>query len=169
MSSSGRRRYQSASSIGPRCMARSIAETADSSSVGVISLSLRPAIGEKVRSSPSDFATYKRIAAVRICATASSETRKASLLSTSSREARSKSGAMESIQPYRSLRRSASDADIDFSIANDEVGLAQAKARRTLVVAGLDRELVAVPRADDLALALVISLRAHGLVGGDRL
>src|SRR5260221_3878658 len=39
VSSSGRRRYQSASSIGPRCSARSISETADRSSVGVISLS----------------------------------------------------------------------------------------------------------------------------------
>src|SRR5713226_9366824 len=57
VSSSGRRRYQSASSIGPRCSARSISETADNSSVGVISLSRCPAIGGKVLSSPSDFAT----------------------------------------------------------------------------------------------------------------
>src|SRR5258707_9053792 len=57
VSSSGRRRYQSASSIGPRCSARSISETAESNSVGVISPSRVPAIGGKVRSSPSAFAT----------------------------------------------------------------------------------------------------------------
>src|SRR3954469_14966253 len=57
VSSSGRRRYQSASSIGPRCNARSISDTADSSSVGVISESRWPAIGENVRSSPSVLAT----------------------------------------------------------------------------------------------------------------
>src|SRR3981189_483517 len=75
VSSSGRRRYQSASSIGPRWSARSISETADNSSVGVISLSRWPPIGENAPSSPSDFATERRIAAVSICATAWSETR----------------------------------------------------------------------------------------------
>jgi hypothetical protein len=55
--SSGRRRYHSASSIGPRRSARSNSETADNSSVAVSgSLSSRT-IGRNVRSSPSDFAT----------------------------------------------------------------------------------------------------------------
>ena len=56
-SSSGRRRYQSASSIGPSRSARSSSDTADSTSVAVNgSLSSRTT-GANVRSSPSDFAT----------------------------------------------------------------------------------------------------------------
>src|SRR6185437_14385244 len=64
----------------------------------------------------------------------------------------------------RSLFRS--DADIDLSVANAELRLAQPEFCAALVVAGPDAELVAVPGTDDLALGLIIGLRAHGLVGG---
>src|ERR1700735_2175135 len=47
MSSSGRRRYHSASSIGPSRSARNSSETAERSSVAVSSSSLRPAIGRE--------------------------------------------------------------------------------------------------------------------------
>src|SRR5258708_3293784 len=101
-----------------------------------------------------------------ICAIASSDTRAASPFSTSSLAERCRSAAYWSIQPYSSLTRGASattagplfsDDDIDIAVPLFELGLAQLDLVVALVGAGLQIELVAVPRADDVGDVLVVS------------
>src|SRR5579863_6911097 len=169
MSSSGRRRYHSASSIGPSRSARNSSETAERSSVAVSSSSLRPAIGRNVRSSPSDFATYNRMAAVMICATASSDTRRASPRSIRSRAAASSFGAASSIQAYSSLRRGSSGSDIHPSVADDDPRLAQLQGRMTRVLPGFDIVFIAVPRTDDMRVLGMVLQRSHCAVALHRL
>src|SRR5215212_11686899 len=113
-----------------------------------------------------------------ICAIASSETRAASPFPTSSLAERCRSAAYWSIQPYASLTRNASaltagrsfsDDDIDVAVLLLELGLAQLDLVVALVGAGLEVELVAVPRADDVGDVLVVGELAHRAVAGDRL
>src|SRR5215208_6824946 len=113
-----------------------------------------------------------------IWAKASSETRAASPLATSSLAERCRSAAYWSIQPYSSLTRSSpaptagrsfSDDDIDIAVLLLELGLAQFDLVVALVGAGLEVELVAVPRADDVGDILVVGERADRTIAGDRL
>src|SRR2546430_997721 len=101
------------------------------------------------------------MAAVMICATAASDTRAPSPVSTSSRDAASKCGAIRSIQPCGSFSPSCSEANIDISVAQPNIDLAQPCRRISRMAAGLDVELVAVPWADDVRVGLVEVEHAH--------
>src|SRR2546423_1705628 len=113
-----------------------------------------------------------------ICAIASSETRAASPFSTSSLAERCRSAAYWSIQPYSSFARGASactaeglfsDDDIDIAVLLLELGFAQLDLVVALIGAGLEIELVAVPRADDIGDVVVVGEFADRAVTGDRL
>src|SRR5258706_601650 len=113
-----------------------------------------------------------------IWARASSETRAASPFPTSSLAERCRSAAYWSIQPYASLTRTSSartagrsfsDDDIDIAVLLLELHLAQFDLVVALVDAGLEVELVAMPRADNVGDVLVVSERPDRAVAGDRL
>src|SRR5690606_1114796 len=106
-------------------------------------------------------------AAVISWATASSEIRAASPFSTASRAVSQMSAAASSTQAYGSLRRSAgSEDDIDLSVRDLDFRLAQAECGMSLVHAGPDVVLVAVPGADDVQRAGLVTKRADRAVLG---